>query len=192
MSNRHRHLPQAMIAPNAPPALKGFSFSAITGRGWFLSGAVPVSPELRASLPMLCYGPSDPERRRAYLGRVRPPAPYLTSGLCRPDTRTARPFIAGDAVPFAEAPEIQRAYFQATFGQMRPHFAGTVAFPGVPHHVNQCVQFPPIRIAKRSAELTGIQAGEHVESATVLMKQFLVGGGRNRREEAGTAPQHFR
>ena len=120
------------------------------GVGW----AWLVSPELRASFPtMLCHGTRGPERRRAYLGSSPAPAPRLAgSSRGGVDARTARAFITADAVALAEAAEVLGADFQAERFEMRPHFAGVVGFAGVPHHVNQRVQLPPIRVAEGRAQ----------------------------------------
>jgi len=46
------------------------------------------------------------------------------------NTRAARTFVAPDAVPLAEAPEVEGADLQAELAEMRAQFARAVGFAG--------------------------------------------------------------
>lgn len=94
-------------------------------KGWLglVGSARWESPELRAPFPAaLCFGPS-----RSGAGGpiwVEPdPAPADRSHA---DARAAGAHIAADAVPGAEAAQVERADHETEFSEMRAEVAGAV------------------------------------------------------------------
>ena len=67
-------------------------------------------------------------------------------------------------MPLAEAPEVERRDPQAERFEMRANFAGAVGFAGMPEHVNQGVQLPPIGITESGAQAARIEAGKQFNS----------------------------
>lgn len=82
---------------------------------------------------------------------------------CRSLAWATGAFIAADAVPFAEAAEIECVDPQAECYEMRPHVASVVGLAEMPEHVNQRVQLPPVGIAEGGAQ-AGIQPRQQFHS----------------------------
>ncbi len=67
--------------------------------------------------------------------------------LCSAPPRTARQHVPADAMPVAKPADVQIADIEAERFEKRAQLASGVRFARVSQDVDQCIQFPPVRIA---------------------------------------------